>query len=107
MDSHEWRDVRMTWDNGYTPTVRDVAGYTVIWSNDRSLREVDAMVNERGWITAKWLGELMANGAPIHKIAPIESLDYVTGPILVPNPALMSAAERTRIAAYDRGTVAY
>lgn len=107
LDSHEWRDVRMTWDNGYTPVVRDVAGYTAIWSNDRSLREVDAMVSERGWITAKWLGELMANGAPIHKIAPIEWLDFVTGPILVSNPALLSDKERARIAAYKRGTVAY
>ena len=68
---------------------------------------MDALSRNRSWITAKWLGELKAAGAPIYKIAPIESLDFVKGPILVSNPQLLTAAEQKAIAAYDRGRVLY
>jgi hypothetical protein len=107
LDAHEWRDVRMAWDNGYTPQICGVPGYTVIWSNARMMAEVDALVSDRGWITAKWMAELMAKGAPLHKIAPMESLDDVTGPILVPNPALLPPEELMRVRSYDRGSVVY
>ena len=107
LDSHEWRDVRMAWDNGYTPQVRDVPGYTLIWSNARSLAEVEALVKDRGWITAKWTGELKAAGAPLYKIAPIEFLEAVSGPIVVPNPCLLPQNERSAVASYDRGRVLY
>ncbi|MBR3873525.1 MAG: hypothetical protein IKJ26_05060 [Clostridia bacterium] len=107
LDAHEWRDVRMAWDNGYTPQVRNVPGYTMIWSNAKSLNEVGAMAADREWITAKWLGELKAKGAPLFKIAPIEYLDAVSGPIVVANPDLLPQEERAKIDAYDRGRVLY
>ena len=107
LDSHEWRDVRMAWDNGYTPEVRNVPGYTMIWSNAKSQAEVEAMVSDREWITAKWLGELKSKGAPIFKIAPIEYLDMVSGPIIVANPELLPNEEHRKIHAYNRGRVVY
>ena len=107
LEKHEWRKVRMAWDNGYTPQVRNVPGYTMIWSNAKSLAEVETMAAYRGWITAKWLGELKAKGAPLFKIAPIEYLDAVSGPIIVPNPELLPANELAKIREYNRGRVLY
>jgi hypothetical protein len=103
----EWDETRVTWDNAYTPKVKDVPGYTVLWSAARMRAELDELIDNRGWHTAKWLAELLSAGAPVHKIAPVEYLDSVSGPLLVPNPALMDKAELALLRSYTGGIVVY
>ncbi len=105
LTNEEWKTVRLTWDNGYTPTVLSVPGYTMIWSDSRMSAEIKHLLEKRGWHTAKWLAELLSRGVPVHQIAPIKSLNAVSGPIIVPNTALMTSEERALIEAYQGGEV--
>jgi hypothetical protein len=103
----EWKDIRLCWDNGYTPHVRAVPGFTILWSDERMWRELEKIYTNCGWHTAKWLAELLSKGAPVHKIAPMQYFKNISGPLLVPNPGLMSEAELTMIYAYRNGPVVY
>lgn len=101
----EWNFTRLAWDNGYTGTVYDVPGVTVIWSDERMQAELDALIDRRLWYTGKWLAELLSRGAPTHKIARVEDIDAVTGPILVMNPALLPEEEASRVLNYRKGPI--
>jgi hypothetical protein len=103
----EWDDIRIKWDNGYTPTVKAVPGFTILWSDDRMKKELEALITNRGWHTAKWLAELLSKGAPVHKITSMSSFRYITGPLLVPNPAFMSEEELVQVYTYTKGPVVF
>ncbi|MDR2376993.1 MAG: hypothetical protein LBD96_11220 [Treponema sp.] len=103
----EWDEIRVNWDNAYTPRVKDVPGYTILWSAARMQKELEDLIHNRGWHTAKWLAELLSRGVPVHKIAPLSYLDAVSGPLLVPNPALMDKDELARVCSYTGGIVVY
>ncbi|MDR2505223.1 MAG: hypothetical protein LBD16_03865 [Oscillospiraceae bacterium] len=103
----DWREIRLAWDNAYTEKAVDVGGATLIWSDARNAAEVTAFTRRRIWYTSKWHAELLALGCPVRKIARIENLDVVKGPILVTNPALMPASEREAVFNYKNGAVIY
>lgn len=103
----EWSLVRSAWDNAYIDEPAEVPGFTVIWSDQRMENELDALLEKRRKHTARYLGELLSQGAPVRKIARIEELDYLNGDLLVINPALMPKAERTMLDNYKKGRIAY
>jgi hypothetical protein len=103
----EWRDIRLSWDNGYTSHIKAVPGFTILWSDERMWRELEEIYANRGWHTAKWLAELLSKGAPVHKIAPMQYFGNISGPLLVPNPGLMSESELAKVYAYQNGPVVY
>jgi hypothetical protein len=101
----EWHLTRLAWDNGYTEHVHDVPGVTVLWSDARMDAELDALIDKRLWYTGKWLAELLSRGTPAHKIARVEDINAVKGPVLVMNPALLPAEEYNLIKNYRNGPV--
>lgn len=107
LKSTDWDLLRMMWDNAFTETVTDVTGVTVVWSDQKCARELDALIDDRLWYNGKWVAELLSRGAAVHKITRVENLDKVTGTLLVINPALMDSAERAKIEAYSGGEVLY
>lgn len=107
LKSTEWDLLRMMWDNAYTEHVQDVAGVTVVWSDKKYEKELDAFIDGRLWYNGKWTAELLSRGAAVHKITRIENLPQVHGPILVINPALLDAQEQADIDAYSGGEVLY
>jgi len=68
---------------------------------------VESLIRHRTWHSAKWLAELLARGAMIQKVALVEDLAYVTGPILVTNPHLLSEEEYAKVKAYKNGAIIY
>ena len=107
LSADNWKFLRLCSDNAYTEHIEEVPGSTVIWSEDRNKKEVEALIRHRTWSTAKWMAELLRRGAAVHKIAHIQELDLVRGDIVVPNPGLMSGEELAAIRAYDRGRILY
>ncbi len=105
LKKHEWDDIRLMWDNAFIENVKDVKGVTVVWSDKKVEKEVDALINSRLWYNGKWVAELMHHGAAVHKIARIENLDKVSGDILVINPSLYEEDELEMINAYKGGNV--
>jgi hypothetical protein len=70
-------------------------------------QELKGIVNERLWHSSKWLSELLRAGAPVHKIAPMEYLKYVSGPVVVPNPAFLDSRELEAVLSYKNGSPAF
>ncbi|MBR4961075.1 MAG: hypothetical protein IKY52_09280 [Clostridia bacterium] len=103
----DWDLLRMMWDNAYTESVMDVAGVTVVWSDQKMEKELDALIDGRLWYNGKWTAELLSRGAAVHKITRTENLDAVSGPILVINPALFAPEELAAIRAYRGGEILY
>jgi len=103
----DWDLLRMMWDNAYTEHVEDVRGVTVVWSDRKMEKELDALIDSRLWYNGKWTAELLSRGAAVHKITRIENLDAVSGPILVINPALFAPEELDAIRAYRGGEILY
>lgn len=102
-----WRFLRLCGDNAYIADPLEAKGVTVIWSQERTYREIDALINKRTWSSVKWMAELMRRGASVSKVARIEYLDAVQGDILVPNPHLMPEAELKKVKAYKGGEIIY
>lgn len=101
----DWDYIRMMWDNAYTPRVEDVAGVTVLWSDQKCEKELDALLDGRLWHSGKWIAELLSRGAAVHKITRPENLPKVKGPLLVINPALLGQEEQAMVKAYCGGEV--
>jgi hypothetical protein len=97
----------MMWDNAFVPSVYDVCGVTVVWSDKKYKRELDAFIKNRIWYNGKWTAELMSRGAAVHKIVRIENLSAVRGPILVINQNLLDDDERKLISVYNGGEILY
>jgi len=107
LSADNWRFLRLCSDNAYNEHVEEVPGATMIWSEARNKKEVEALIRHRTWSTAKWLSELLRRGANIHKIANICDMDLVQGDIVVTNPGLMTKEELNVIRDYDRGEILY
>jgi len=103
----DWDLLRMMWDNAFTEKVQDVCGVTVIWSDRKLEKELDALIDSRLWYNGKWVAELLSRGAAVHKITRVENLGAVSGPILVINPALFDPAELDIIHSYRGGEILY
>ncbi len=102
-----WRFLRLCSDNAYIPHPVEARGVTVIWSQERTYREIDALISSRTWSSVKWMAELMRRGANITKVANINCLDAVQGDILIPNPQLMPQNELEMVKSYRGGDVIY
>ena len=107
LKANDWDLLRMMWDNAFTENVQDVKGVTVVWSDKKCEKELDALIEGRLWYNGKWTAELLSRGAAVHKITRIENLAKVNGPILVINPALLDADELETVRAYKNGEVLY
>lgn len=117
LKASDWDYIRQMWDNAYTPTVQEVTGVTVLWSDHKCEKELEALLDGRLWYNGKWVAELLAQGAAVHKITRPENLSKVKGPLLVINPFLLSQEEQTMIKNYggevlflgllDRQTIGY
>ena len=103
----DWDLLRMMWDNAYTENIQDVKGVTVVWSDRKMERELDALIADRMWYNGKWTAELLSRGAAVHKITRVENLPAVTGPILVINPAFFAPEEMEAIKSYTGGEILY
>ena len=103
----DWDLLRMMWDNAFTEKVQDVCGVTVVWSDCKLEKELDALIDSRLWYNGKWVAELLSRGAAVHKITRVENLGAVSGPILVINPALFDPEEMDTIHSYRGGEVLY
>lgn len=102
-----WRFLRLCSDNAYIPNVVEARGATVVWSQERTYREIDALISSRTWSSTKWVAELTRRGAAITKVARVDCLDGVKGDILVPNPQLMPEEELEMVKAYKGGEIIY
>ncbi len=107
LSSDNWRFLRLCSDNAYIEDAKVLSGGTVLWSDERNKKELDALLAHRMPSTTKWIAELTYRGAMIGKIAHIDDLDAVTGPLIVPNPELMPEDELDRVRAYEGGEVVY
>lgn len=107
LKAQDWDLLRMMWDNAFTENVKDVCGVTVVWSDKKCEKELEALIDSRLWYNGKWTAELLSRGAAVHKITRIENLDAVSGTILVINPALLEKEELEKVKAYDSGKVLY
>lgn len=107
LKASDWDLLRMMWDNAYTESVKDVPGVTVVWSDQKMEKELDALIDGRLWYNGKWTAELLSRGAAVHKITRVENLAAVRGSILVINPALFPAEELEAIRAYRGGEILY
>ena len=103
----EWSLVRSAWDNAYIPDPAFVPGFTLIWSDRRMEKELEALVRFRARHTARYLAELLSCGAPVRAVARIEDIASLTGDILVTNPALLPQEELEAVRAYKGGRKAY
>ena len=101
----EWQHVTDFICAGVAETVQDVPGATFVWSDARNAAEVEELTAHRTWTSRKWLTELLAKGAAIHKVVRMENLSKVQGDIVVTNPQLLSEAERAAVDGYKNGRV--
>ena len=107
LKASDWDLLRMMWDNAFTEPVQDVLGVTVVWSDRKMEKELDALIDGRLWYNGKWTAELLSRGAAVHKITRVENLPAVRGPILVINPALFEPEEMETIRSYHGGDILY
>ena len=107
LKAQDWDLLRMMWDNAFTENVQDVCGVTVVWSDKKCEKELEALIESRLWYNGKWTAELLSHGAAVHKITRLENLPKVQGPVLVINPALLEKEELEAIEAYRGGEVLY
>lgn len=107
LKADDWRFLRLCGDNAFIREPVEVKGVTVVWSWEKTLREMEALISHRTWSSVKWVAELMRRGAPVTKAARIDCLETVQGDILVPNPDLLSEEEREKISSYKNGRVIY
>lgn len=105
LSKDNWRFLRLCNDNAYIPAFREVCGATLIWSDARCTREMEALMNHRTPHTSAWHAALLRQGAAIYKIANIEDLEGVYGDLVVPNFELLPQEEQAKIKAYERGRV--
>jgi hypothetical protein len=103
----DWEFIRRNWDIGYTANAQSVCGATLIWSDARLDREIDAFIRNRRAPTHRLVSELLYAGAPISAVARIEDLQYVNGPLLVTNADLLPPEEQRTLHAYDKGEIIF
>lgn len=101
----DWNFIRKNWEIGYTRNAQRASGATLIWSDKRLDRELDAFIRNRRTPTHRLVSELLYAGAPVGAVARIEDLPYVYGTILVTNPDLLPHKELDTLLAYDHGPV--
>jgi hypothetical protein len=97
----EWRNIRLTWDNGYTENPVSLSAITVLFSEQHMKKEADAVLEKNGfWHSAKWTAELQSRGAPLRIISGIEAINKNNGPLIVFYPELFSQNELSKILEY-------
>jgi hypothetical protein len=97
----EWKDIRLTWDNGYTENPIGLPATTILFSEQHMKKEVDAVLKKNGfWHSSKWTAELQAKGAPLRIISNVDSIEKNKGPIIVYYPEFFNDNELSKILAY-------
>ncbi|MGI6336812.1 MAG: hypothetical protein ACOXZM_07110 [Eubacteriales bacterium] len=96
----QWEFIRSCWDISLTPHPVRTAGVTLLWSDERLERELEAFINTRRTPTHQLLAELLYHNAPVHTI--VRNIADAEGDVLVTNPDLLSEDERAAVQAYDR-----
>lgn len=102
---HEWAFLFECWDAAMAAgrSAEPGRGVTVIWSNAALDRELEHYCRKRHFSSHRLHSVLLACGAPVHRIARIEELEKVSGPIAVLNPEFFTESEREALRHYRRG----
>ncbi len=98
----EWAWLRQRWDLALGSVSTSPLGATLIWSDAAFDGEIDRYIADRHMTTHRVLEHLLRRGAPIQQTARIESLDKVSGPVVMMHPA---DSDRQQLAQYQGGEV--
>lgn len=103
----EWEYITKIWKTGYTPNIKHSEGVSLVWSDNRMRSEFEYFINTRGWHTHKIIYELLNSGLSINSVVDINDLSFITGPVLITNPGLMTKLELDIINNYKGGECIY
>ncbi len=104
----EWAYLRRQWQTAYSSTPRRAGELTWVYADSA----VDALRHDypaRGtWPAFKQIARLVESEAlQIHSICRIEELAHASGPVIVPNADLLTAAEQSHLSRYTGGPVVW
>jgi hypothetical protein len=103
-DGH-WDWLRQRWEQSLGPVPTRSLGATVLWSDHAMQAQVDEFTHTRACNSHRLITRLMSRGPQVHATVRVEDLDVLSGPLLVPNPHLLAAAELDAVRAYRGGPV--
>lgn len=106
LKANEWEYLRRQWDLGFGFAPVRSGELTWVWSE----ASVDALRTDYPrhgtWPAYRLIGHLTGElGLQVSSICRVENLSGVTGPLLVPNADLLTAAEWTAVMGYKAGPV--
>ncbi|MBP1991031.1 hypothetical protein [Paenibacillus eucommiae] len=105
LTKEEWSWLKERWDIGFGEIPEKVLTPTLIWSDSALYKLLPDYIATRRWSMHKTVYELAKCGGQVGDFARIEDLNYVSGPIFIPNVDLLPEDELKQLASYNRGAV--
>lgn len=101
----EWKWLREQWDLAFDGNLGQLAGATLVWSDDAFQNEINHFMEHRNVTTHSLLYKLMEQGAQVHSALRIENIKSASGTLLVLNAHLFSEEELAKVLSYQHGSV--
>ncbi|BBH18864.1 hypothetical protein Back11_02090 [Paenibacillus baekrokdamisoli] len=98
-----WNWISKRWNSGFDGCPGQIVGASMVWSDQLLHHSLEDYAVTRNWHVHKYMNELIARGAPLHKVVNIKDIQETNGSILVTHLHLLQGDELQSVLAYRGG----